>query len=91
MRNPSKVGGRAELDKLSHALKDGTCKWVKLNEDEHRLRIQSNAAQAERGEPVYKARRKRAAKALGKYQSEEFVCDSDEGTEGDGSNGGVEA
>jgi hypothetical protein len=34
VRNPSKVGGVAVLNKLLQALKDNTCRWVKLSKEE---------------------------------------------------------
>lgn len=56
--NPSKVGGVAVLNKLLQALKDSTCRWVKLSRGELAARIARNKECEAQGEQVYKPRKK---------------------------------
>jgi hypothetical protein len=62
--NPSKVGGRAEVQKLLNALQrehqhSKSCHWVVLSEEELVQRMTENQAHHTRGEVVYVARKKR--------------------------------
>ncbi|KAG2096946.1 hypothetical protein BD769DRAFT_1336365, partial [Suillus cothurnatus] len=59
VRNPSKIGGRPEVNKLLDAFQDGTCHWVKLTDEELLVRMKDNRARAARGEPVYVLRKRR--------------------------------
>jgi hypothetical protein len=60
VRNPSKMGGRPELEGLLNDLRSGKCKWVKLTDEELEDRINKNAERAAHGEPVYKPRKKKS-------------------------------
>jgi hypothetical protein len=60
--NPSKAGGRAEVEKLLTAVQSETCKWVKLTQEQLASRISSNKACQARGEQVYQPRRQRMTK-----------------------------
>ncbi|KAG1844076.1 hypothetical protein DFJ58DRAFT_664961, partial [Suillus subalutaceus] len=42
VHNPSKVGGRNEVEKLWGALDKGTCHWVTLPDDDRKARMQLN-------------------------------------------------
>ncbi|KAG1884478.1 hypothetical protein F4604DRAFT_1574680, partial [Suillus subluteus] len=42
VRNPSKVGGRSEVENLWAALDKGTCHWVTLSDDERQTWMQLN-------------------------------------------------
>ncbi|KAI6012871.1 hypothetical protein BKA83DRAFT_4500553 [Pisolithus microcarpus] len=42
VRNPSKIGGQAEVEKLLDALNSEACKWVRLTDEECRARITHN-------------------------------------------------
>lgn len=62
--NPSKVGGRAEVQKLLSALQrehhhSESCHWVVLTDEELVQRMTENRARHARGEAVYVARKKR--------------------------------
>ncbi|KAG1837230.1 hypothetical protein DFJ58DRAFT_734500 [Suillus subalutaceus] len=62
--NPSKVGGRAEVQKLLDALQRDphhteSCHWVVLTDEELVKRMTENRARHARGETVYVARKKR--------------------------------
>ncbi|KAG2070573.1 hypothetical protein BDR04DRAFT_984796, partial [Suillus decipiens] len=59
VQNPSKIGGRPEVNKLLDAFWDGTCHWVKLTDEEFLVRMKDNRACAARGEPVYVPRKRR--------------------------------
>lgn len=58
VRNPAKVGGTAEVEKLLDALKSGKCKWVKLTAEELAARITDNKACQAWGEQIYGPRRR---------------------------------
>ncbi|KAI5981259.1 hypothetical protein EDD15DRAFT_2379892 [Pisolithus albus] len=64
VRNPSKIGGRAEVEKLLDALNSEACKWVRLTDEELRARVIHNKERQARGEAVYHPRRTRTTKAL---------------------------
>ncbi|KAG2758115.1 hypothetical protein P692DRAFT_20709924 [Suillus brevipes Sb2] len=80
--NPSKAGGRAELSKLSDALKAHTCHWVILTDEERATRMKENCIHHARGEGIYVARKQRGA-AASKYKSRNVVvATSEEESEG---------
>ncbi|KAJ8582126.1 hypothetical protein M405DRAFT_750690 [Rhizopogon salebrosus TDB-379] len=60
VKNPSKVGGRGQVQILLDALKSDTCKWITLAESEIAKRKEENQA---RGEQVYIPRKARARKS----------------------------
>ncbi|KAI6016383.1 hypothetical protein BKA83DRAFT_4498017 [Pisolithus microcarpus] len=62
VRNPSKIGGRAEVEKLLDALNSEACKWVRLTDEECRARITHNKERQARGELVYHPRRSHTTK-----------------------------
>lgn len=64
VRNPSKIGGRAEVEKLLDALNSEACKWVRLTDEELRVRVIHNTERQARGESVYHPRHTRTTKAL---------------------------
>jgi hypothetical protein len=57
--NPSQVNSCLDLNKLVDALDLGTCMWIKLTDDELKARKTENRARSERGEPVYKPRKRK--------------------------------
>ncbi|KAG1731305.1 hypothetical protein EDD22DRAFT_788494, partial [Suillus occidentalis] len=75
VKNPSKVGGRAHVQKLLDALKSHSCKWVSLSEDDLRDRMTENRECQARGEQVYVPRKARVR--VSQHASKEMV-DSDE-------------
>ena len=83
VRNPGTVGGRADVEQLLMALREGTCKWRVMDTKEHAERIARNKKRAAQGEPVYKPRKKAV---VSKFKSATFVEDSDgeSHVEGDG-------
>jgi hypothetical protein len=91
VQNPSKIGGRSEVQRLLTALRDGTCKWVKLNAKELKERVNNNIRRVERGEQVY-VHRKKPTRVVGhKFLSARMVPDEsgdDEQTMGAGGPGG---
>ncbi|KAI6016842.1 hypothetical protein BKA83DRAFT_4059515 [Pisolithus microcarpus] len=42
VQNPSKIGGQAEVEKLLDALNSEACKWVRLTDEELRVRVIHN-------------------------------------------------
>jgi hypothetical protein len=75
VKNPSKVGGRAHVQKLLDALKSHSCKWVSFSEDDLRDRMTENRERQARGEQVYVPRKARVR--VSQHASKEMV-DSDE-------------
>jgi hypothetical protein len=63
VKNPSKVGGRGQVQILLDALKSDTCKWITLAESEIAKRKEENQARQARGEQVYIPRKARARKS----------------------------
>jgi hypothetical protein len=61
VRNPANVGGRANVTKLFGALKNKTCHWIRLTDEELRQRIDNNHERVAAGEEVYKPRRAKKA------------------------------
>ncbi|KAI6149058.1 hypothetical protein EDD17DRAFT_1514058 [Pisolithus thermaeus] len=74
VRNPSKIGGRAEVEKLLDALNSETCKWVRLTDEELRARVIHNKERQARGETVYQPRRTRTIKASTTHVRTSSVC-----------------
>ncbi|KAG2090930.1 hypothetical protein BD769DRAFT_1395678 [Suillus cothurnatus] len=62
VRNPSKVSGRNEVEKLWGALDKGTCHWVNLSDDDHKAQMQLNRERHTRGELVYVKRKQKRTK-----------------------------
>jgi hypothetical protein len=60
VKNPSKVGGRAQVQALLNALKSESCKWVSFSDEELVKRMNDNRARHARGEQVYVQRKARA-------------------------------
>ncbi|KAG1860234.1 hypothetical protein DFJ58DRAFT_778725 [Suillus subalutaceus] len=60
VKNPSKVGGRAQVKALLDALESKSCKWVSLSEEELVKRMKDNRARQAHGEQVYVPRKARA-------------------------------
>ncbi|KAG2336049.1 hypothetical protein BDR05DRAFT_1006216 [Suillus weaverae] len=60
MKNPLKVGGRAQVQALLDALSSDSCKWVSLLEEELVSRMKNNRAWHAHGEQVYILRKTRA-------------------------------
>ncbi|KAG2135172.1 hypothetical protein DEU56DRAFT_738142 [Suillus clintonianus] len=78
--NPSKVGGRAEVQKLLDALQREphhreSCHWVVLTDEELVQRMTENRARHSRGEAVYVARKKR--KVTGPVHKSNTTIDTD--------------
>ncbi|KAF8132909.1 hypothetical protein EV363DRAFT_1397828 [Boletus edulis] len=63
VRNPSKIGGRQEVEKLLSALQSEKCKWVKLTDNELTTRVTRNKARQAAGEKIYHPRRVRGSKS----------------------------
>ena len=53
VRNPSKIGGRQEVEKLLNALESEMCKWVKLTQEQLVAQAAQNKAWQAAGEKVY--------------------------------------
>ncbi|OAX37803.1 hypothetical protein K503DRAFT_668434, partial [Rhizopogon vinicolor AM-OR11-026] len=60
VKNPSKVGGRGQVQILLDALKSDKCKWISLSESEIDKRREENQARQACGEQVYIPRKARA-------------------------------
>ncbi|KAG2130723.1 hypothetical protein DEU56DRAFT_740460, partial [Suillus clintonianus] len=60
VKNPSKAGGRAQVQVLLNALKSDSCKWVSLSDKELVKRMKDNRDRHARGEQVYVQRKARA-------------------------------
>jgi hypothetical protein len=71
VRNPSKLGGRPELESLLNDLRSEKCKWVKLTDEELEDRVNENIKRAERGEPIYQPRKKSAKHSQVRHVSAE--------------------
>ncbi|KAG6370664.1 hypothetical protein JVT61DRAFT_11149 [Boletus reticuloceps] len=63
VRNPAKIGGRQEVEKLLTAVQAEKCKWVKLSAEELKARIVKNKALQAAGENIYQPRRVRSGKS----------------------------
>ncbi|KAI6131152.1 hypothetical protein EDD16DRAFT_1515315 [Pisolithus croceorrhizus] len=74
VRNPSKIGGQAEVEKLLDALNSETCKWVRLTDEELRARVIHNKERQARGETVYQPHRTRTIKASTTHVRTSSVC-----------------
>lgn len=84
IQNPSKVGGRAEVQRLLDALKSQSCEWVKLTDEERVARMKDNRERHARGECVYVARKPRKTAATSQHKSNEIVdSSSDDDTSSD--------
>jgi hypothetical protein len=64
--NPEQAGSRKDLEKVLRSLKDGTCKWVKLSDDELEARVERNRNRRldEQGESLYHRRKPRTVKPV---------------------------
>ncbi|KAG1777513.1 hypothetical protein EV702DRAFT_1197119 [Suillus placidus] len=78
VRNPSKVGGRAQVQSLLDALKSRSCEWVRLMDEEHVTHMKDNQERHARGELVYVARKARKIAAASQHKSNETVDSSSE-------------
>jgi hypothetical protein len=61
VQNPSKIGGRNQVQTLLDALQSNQCKWVSLSEEELSQRMTDNRARQARSEVVYIPRKQRTA------------------------------
>jgi hypothetical protein len=64
--NPSHIGEHKSVQLLLNTLIEGTCKWMKLTEEELADRITSNHAREAAGETIYKPWKKHVQKAAEK-------------------------
>jgi hypothetical protein len=80
VRNPSKIGGRQEVEKLLNALQSETCKWVRLTKEQLTARIAQNKARQAAGEKVYQPRRVRGSNSG--TTSKKTIDSSDDEQEG---------
>jgi hypothetical protein len=76
VKNPSKVGGRAQVQALLNALKSESCKWVSFSDEELVKRMNDNRAQHACGEQVYVQRKARAC--VSQPKSKDTVNTDDE-------------
>jgi hypothetical protein len=86
VRNPGKVGGRTSVTRLLAALRDKSCRWVKLDPAALDARIARNHTLAARGESVYKPRKKAThtntpGPSKSKFKSQEIIDSDDNDTE----------
>ena len=63
--NPEKAGSRKDIEKIWKALRDGSCKWVKLTEAELNARVECNLKLDKEGKSLYHHRKSRQSKTLG--------------------------
>ncbi|OJA18852.1 hypothetical protein AZE42_13134 [Rhizopogon vesiculosus] len=76
VKNPSKVGGRGQVQILLNGLKSDTCKWISLSESEIDKRREENQARQAHGEQVYIPRKARAR--MSQHTSKETIDTEDE-------------
>jgi hypothetical protein len=76
IRNPASVNSRIELDRLHDALTNMTCKWTKLSEADLSALKANNKVRSERGEQIYKARKRK------RLTKDDMVDSGDEGEGG---------
>ncbi|KAH7904481.1 hypothetical protein BJ138DRAFT_1019106, partial [Hygrophoropsis aurantiaca] len=74
VRNPSRIGGREQLQKLYDDLVNEKCCWVKLSTDELEHRKKDNKMRHARGEQIYQPRKSSTKKS---HASTANVEDSD--------------
>jgi len=86
--NPSCIGGHKSVQLLLDTLIKGTCKWMKLTEEELADRITSNHAREAAGETIYKPQKKRVQKAAEK--STAIIESSEKSNKSNKSEGGDE-
>lgn len=77
VQNPGKIGRRENLVQLLDSLINNSCAWVKLTDSECTERTKNNRERQANGEQVYKARKRRAAKATS-VKSKETIDDGDD-------------
>ncbi|KAG1767338.1 hypothetical protein EV702DRAFT_980156 [Suillus placidus] len=76
VQNPSKIGGRNQVQTLLDALQSNQCKWVSLSEEELSQRMTDNRARQACSEVVYIPRKQRTAPTAKK--SAKVIIDSSE-------------
>ncbi|KAG1883116.1 hypothetical protein F4604DRAFT_1576681 [Suillus subluteus] len=88
IQNPSHIGGCKSAQLLLSMLIEGTCKWMKLTEEELVDRITSNHAREAARETIYTPQKKHAKKTVEK--SAAIIESSSESDESDENEGGDE-